>query len=56
MKNAGEEKNEPSDAISGNVNWCCHYGEQYGDSLKNGKKELPFDQQSHSWTYIQRNL
>ena len=35
--NAGEgvEKREPSYTVGGNVNWCSHYGEQYGDSLKN---------------------
>ena len=21
--------------VGGNVNWCSHYGEQYGGSLKN---------------------
>ena len=36
MINAGEGvgKIEPS-YTGGNVNWCSHYGEQYGDSLKN---------------------
>ena len=35
--NAGEgvEKREPSYMVGGNVNWCSHYGEQYGGSLKN---------------------
>ena len=35
--NAGEgvEKREPSYTAGGNVNWCSHYGEQYGGSLKN---------------------
>ena len=29
---AGEdvEEREPSPAIGGNVNWYCHFGEQYG--------------------------
>ena len=31
----GVEKREPSYTVGGNVNWCSHYGEQYGDSLKN---------------------
>ena len=26
---------EPSYTVEGNVNWCSHYEEQYGDSLKN---------------------
>ena len=35
--NAGEgvEKREPSYTVGGNINWCSHYGEQYGGSLKN---------------------
>ena len=38
ITNAGEgmEKKEPSYIVGGNVNWCSHYGEQYGGgSLKN---------------------
>ena len=31
----GVEKKEPSYTVGGNVNWCSHYGEQYGGSLKN---------------------
>ena len=43
--NAGEgvEKREPSYTVSGNVNWCSHYGEQYGGSVKNFKIELPYN-------------
>ena len=35
-KSAGEdvEKREPSHTVDGNVNWCNHYVEQYGGSLK----------------------
>ena len=34
--NAGEsvKKREPSYTVGGNANWCSHYGEQCGDSLK----------------------
>ena len=32
------EKREPSCTVGGNVNWCSHYGKQYGDSLKNEKQ------------------
>ena len=34
--NAGQyvERREPFFAVNGNVNWCSHYGEQYGYSLK----------------------
>ena len=28
------ERREPSYTVGGNVNWCIHYGEQYGVSLK----------------------
>ena len=31
----GEEKREPSYTVGGNVNWCSHYGEQYGGSFEN---------------------
>ena len=33
----GVERREPSYTVGGNVNWCSHYGEQYGCSLKNYK-------------------
>ena len=35
--NAGEgvERRKPSCTVGQNVNWYNHYGEQYGDSLKN---------------------
>ena len=39
----GAEKREPSYTIGGNVNWCSHYGEEYGGSLKKLKIELPYD-------------
>ena len=26
------EKKEPSCTVGGNVNWCSHWGKQYGDS------------------------
>ena len=29
--------------VGGNVNWCNHYEEQYGSSLKRLKIELPYD-------------
>ena len=31
----GVEKREPSNTVGGNINWCSHYGEQYGGCLKN---------------------
>ena len=36
------EKRESSYTVGGNVNWCTHYGEQYG-FLKELKIELTFD-------------
>ena len=30
-----QQKKETSHTIGWNVNWCSHYGEQYGGSLKN---------------------
>ena len=32
------EKKEPSHTVGGNVNWCSHYGEQCGNSLKKKTK------------------
>ena len=34
--NAGEgvEKRKPFYIVGGNINWCSHYGEEYGGSLK----------------------
>ena len=31
----GVEKREPSHTVGENLNWCRHYGEQYGGSSKN---------------------
>ena len=28
------EKREPRYTVDRNINWCSHYGEQYGGSLK----------------------
>ena len=33
----GVGKREPSYTAGGNVNWCSHYGKQYGSFLKNQK-------------------
>ena len=35
-------RKEPSYTVGRNVNWCSHYGKQYGSSLKKLKK-LPYD-------------
>ena len=37
------DKREPAYTVGTNVNWCRHYGEQYGASSKNLKIELPYD-------------
>ena len=34
------ETREPSYTVGGNVNWCGHYGDQYGDSLKTKKQAI----------------
>ena len=39
----GVEKKEPSYTVGRNVNWYSRYGEQYGDSLKKLKIELPYN-------------
>ena len=56
MINDGEgvEKRKPSYTVGGYVNWYNQYGEQSEVSLKKLKIELPYDQLSHSWTYIWR--
>jgi len=35
------EKKEPSYTVGGNINWCSHYGEHDGGSLKTLKLDLP---------------
>uniref|UniRef100_A0A8D1LE59 Uncharacterized protein n=1 Tax=Sus scrofa TaxID=9823 RepID=A0A8D1LE59_PIG len=44
IANVGEdvEKMESLYTISGNVNWCSHFGKQYGDFSKK-QVELPYD-------------
>ena len=37
-RGCGERK--PSYTVGGNVNWCSHYGEQYGGSLKKLKNRV----------------
>ena len=37
------EKRKPSYTVGGDINWCSHYEEQYGVSLKELKIELPYD-------------
>ena len=34
--NTNMEKKEPCYTVGGDVNWCSHYGKQYGVFLKNG--------------------
>ena len=36
ITNVGEDvkKKEPLYTVGGNVNWCSHYGKQYGGSLE----------------------
>ena len=46
ITNAGKdmEKREPLYTIGRNVNWCRHYGKQYGGFSKQLKIELPYNQ------------
>ena len=37
------EKREPQYTVGGKVNWCSHSGNEYGDSTKKLKTELPYD-------------
>ena len=37
------DKREPLYTVGGNINWCSHYGKQYGGSSKKLKIELPHD-------------
>ena len=52
LKSAREDvaRRAPSCSADGNVKWCSHYGEQYGDSLKN---QSSYVIQHISWAYIQ---
>ena len=45
MTSVGEdvEKRKPSYTVGGNVNWCGHYGREYGDSSKRLSIEIPYD-------------
>ena len=40
----GVEKREPFYAVDGNVNWYSQLGEQYGESSKKLKIELPCEE------------
>ena len=37
------EKKEPLYVVGGIINWFIHYGENYGDSLRKLKIEVPYD-------------
>ena len=39
--NAGEsvEKKEPCYTVGGNVNWCSHYGKQYGGEFEQNPED-----------------
>ena len=42
MMNAreGAERKELACTVGGNVNWCSHYGKQYGGSSKKTKNRV----------------
>ena len=37
----GVQKREPTYTVGENVNWCSHYGKQYGGSLNHKQYESP---------------
>ena len=45
ITNVGKDVEERGPFIEWNVNWCSHYGKQYGGSskIKNRATILPFD-------------
>ena len=43
----GVEKRKPSNTVGGNVNWCSHCKEQYGNSSKKTKTSYHMIQQCH---------
>ena len=47
------EKRKPSHNVPWDVNCHNHNGEWYAGSLYKLKLELLYNQQCHSWTYIQ---
>ena len=49
-------KGNPWTLFFGSVNWCSLYGKQYGGSSKKLKIELLYEQQFHSWVYIQKKI
>ena len=55
--NAGEdvEKGNPPTLLVGSVNWCIHYREQYGGSLKILKIELSYDPATLLWGIYPKN-
>ena len=50
-KNASKnvEKRQPWYTVSGDVNWCNHYGKQYGSFSENSKWNYHVIQQFNSW-------
>ena len=42
--------------VHGNVNWCSHYGKQYGGSSKKLKIELHLTQQFQSWVFNPKDM
>ena len=48
------EKRKPLCTVGGNVNWCSHYGKQYGFSSKKLKIELPYSPAIPLRVFLQR--
>ena len=48
------EKRKPSHTIGRNVNWCHHYGKQYGEPSEKYKQIYHTIQKFHLWVFISR--
>jgi len=48
-------KREPSYTAGGNINWCSHYGEQYGDASKKLRIEWPYAPAIPFWGILASN-
>ena len=50
------EKREPSYIVSGNINWCSHYGKQYGDLKTKNRATIRPCNPNPGHIYREKNL
>ena len=43
LERVWRKRSPPSYTVGGNVNWCSHYGEQYGEFFKNKQESYHYD-------------